>query len=209
MADDAAPGSGTMTAAAPTARPGPRIYGLMAEFTKPGDILHAAEKVRDAGFKWWDCHTPFPVHGLDQAMGIKATILPVIVFFGGLTGTLIALGLQMFTNSFSFELWVPPTWVRGYNFFISGKPPVSLPAFIPVTFELTVLLAALTTVGCVLVLNNLPRLYHPCFKSLKFARATDDRFFLVIEARDPKFSRSRTEELLRSLNPTSIEALEA
>ena len=205
MADDAV---GTMTAA-PAARPAPRIYGLMAEFTTPAQIMHAAEKVRDAGFRWWDCHTPFPVHGLDRAMGIKATILPVIVFFGGMTGTLLALCLQMFTNSFSFEIWVPPTWVQGYDFPISGKPMISLPAFIPVAFELTVLLSALTTVGCVLLLNGLPRLYHPCFKSLKFARATDDRFFIVIEARDPKFSRARTEEFLRTLNPASIEALDS
>lgn len=207
MADDAV---GTMTAStSPGARPGPRVYGLMAEFTTPAQIMHAAEKVREADFRWWDCHTPFPVHGLDKAMGIKATILPIIVFFGGMTGTLLALALQMFTNSYSFELWVPPTWVRGYDFLISGKPMVSLPAFIPVAFELTVLLAALTTVGCVLLLNGLPRLYHPCFKSLKFARATDDRFFIVIEARDPKFSRARTEEFLRSLNPASVEALES
>jgi len=205
MADDAV---GTMTAS-PVSRPAPRLYGLMAEFTTPAQIMQAAEKARDAGFKWWDCHTPFPVHGLDKAMGIKATILPIIVFLGGLTGTLVALGLQTFTNSFNFEIWVPPTWVHGYPFLISGKPMVSLPAFIPVTFELTVLLSALTTVACVLILNGLPRLYHPTFKSQKFARASDDRFFMVIEARDPKFSRTRTEEFLRSLNPVSIEALEA
>lgn len=184
-----------------------KLYGLMAEFETPGQILHAAERVRDAGYKWWDCHTPFPVHGLDKAMGIRPTILPVLVFFGGLTGTILAIALQIFTNATNFSFWalVP---VRGYDFLISGKPFISGPAFVPVTFELTVLLAALTTVGMLLLLNGLPRLYHPVFKSKRFARATDDRFFLVIEARDPKFSRTRTEELLKSLHPASIEALE-
>ena len=106
------------------------------------------------------------------------------------------------------DIWAV-VWVRGYDYFISGKPLASLPAFIPVTFELTVLLASLTAVGGLLLLNGLPRLYHPVFKSTRFARASDDRFFLVIEARDPKFSRSKTESLLQSLNPLSIEALES
>jgi hypothetical protein len=184
-----------------------RVYGMMAEFTTPAEIVHAAEKVRDAGFKWWDCHTPFPVHGLDRAMGVRPTILPVIVFFCGMTGTLIALAMQIFTNATGIDASV--LFLHGYPFMISGKPFISLPAFIPVTFELTVLLSALGTVGCVLLLNGLPQLYHPLFKSTRFARATDDRFFLVIEARDPKFSRSRTEELLKSLHPVSIEVVEA
>lgn len=185
-----------------------KTYGLMAEFETPAAIYHAAEKVRDAGYKWWDCHTPFPVHGLDKAMGIKPTILPILVFGGGITGTALAFALQIFTNASSFDFWalVP---VRGYNFFISGKPFLSIPAFIPVAFELTVLLASLTAVGLTLLLNGLPRFYHPVFKSRRFARATDDRFFLVIEAGDPKFSRTKTEELLRSLHPASIEVLEA
>jgi hypothetical protein len=185
----------------------PQVYGLMAEFTTPADIVHAAEKVRDAGFKWWDCHTPFPVHGLDKAMGVRPTILPVIVFFCGMTGTLIALAMQIFTNATGIDL--SALFLHGYPYPISGKPLISLPAFIPVTFELTVLLSALGSVGCVLLLNGLPRLYHPLFKSVKFARATDDRFFLVIEARDPKFSQARTEELLKSLHPVSIEVVES
>lgn len=185
----------------------PGVYGLMAEFATPADIVHAAEKVRDAGFKWWDCHTPFPVHGLDKAMGVRPTILPVIVFCCGMTGTLIALAMQIFTNATGIDLTA--LFLHGYPFSISGKPLISLPAFIPVTFELTVLLSALGTVGCVLLLNQLPQLYHPLFKSVKFARATDDRFFIVIEARDPKFSRSRTEELLKSLHPLSIEVVES
>jgi hypothetical protein len=185
----------------------PKLYGLLAEFTTPAEIYHAAEKVRDAGFKWWDCHTPFPVHGLDKAMGIRRTILPIIVFFGGLTGTILAACLQILTNSTDIDLSF--MFLRGYPFPISGKPPISGPAFVPVTFELTILLSALTTVGCVLLLNGLPMLYHPLFRSKRFHRATDDRFFLVIEARDPKFSRTRTEELLQSLHPVHVEAVEA
>lgn len=185
-----------------------KLYGLMAEFETPEAIYNAAVRVREAGYKWWDCHTPFPIHGLDKAMGVKATILPVLVFFGGLTGTLLATALQIFTNSTGFDFWalVP---VRGYEFVVSGKPLISGPAFVPVAFELTILLSALGTVGWLLLLNGLPRLYHPVFKSTRFARATDDRFFIVIEARDPRFARSKTEEFLKSLNPASIEALES
>ncbi len=185
----------------------PKSYGLIAEFTTPAAIYHAAEKVRDAGYRWWDCCTPFPVHGLDRAMGIRPTILPVLVFCGGLTGTTVAVLLQVITNATSVQL--PLLFLNGYNFLISGKPAVSGPAFVPVAFELTVLLSALTAVGSMLLLNGLPRLYHPLFKSVRFARVTDDRFFIVIEARDPKFHAQRTEEFLRSLNPTAIEMVEA
>jgi hypothetical protein len=203
------PDDGTGTLAAPAARHEPtKLYGMLAEFATPAQILHAAERVRNAGYKWWDCHTPFPVHGLDQAMGIRPTILPVLVFFGGMTGTLIALALQILTNSTGWEFWalVP---VSGYPFMVSGKPFLSIPAFIPVTFELTVLLSALSTVIFLLLLNGLPQLYHPLFKNVRFGRATDDKFFVVIEARDPKFSRSRTEEFLKSLGPAAIEVMES
>ncbi len=184
-----------------------RLYGLIAEFETPAQIVSAAERVREAGFRWWDCHTPFPVHGLDKAMGVKPTILPVLVFFGGMTGAILGLLVQWFTNGTNFDFWllVP---VRGYDFFVSGKPLFSLPAFIPVIFELTILLSALTAVGGMLLLNGLPRLYHPVFKSLRFGRGTNDRFFLVVEAKDPKFHKSKTQELLESLSPVSIEALE-
>lgn len=197
----------TLTAPAPRSQPS-RLYGLMAEFDNVGALMQGAERVRDAGYRWWDCCTPFPVHGLDKAMGIRRTILPVLVFLCGMTGTLAALALQTLTNSTGFDFWalVP---VSGYPFVVSGKPLISGPAFIPVTFELTVLLSALGTVATLLLLCGLPQLYHPCFKSTRFARATDDRFFIVIEAKDPKFSRSRTESLLQSLRPISIEALEA
>ncbi len=183
------------------------VYGLIAEFEKPGDLMHAAEKVRDAGFTWWDCCTPFPVHGLDKAMGVKRTILPVLVFFAGATGTAAAFALQTFTNSFSFSTWAVVK-VTGYPYLISGKPMMSLPAFIPVMFELTILFSALSCVGLMFLFNGLPRLYHPLLQNNRFRRATNDRFFVVIEARDPKFLRGKTEAFLRTLGATAVEAVE-
>ncbi len=183
------------------------VFGLMAEFETPAQIMHAARAVHDAGYKVWDCHTPFPVHGLDKAMGVKPTILPVLVFACGSVGLALGFLLQWFTNASSLEAWFFGI-VRGYEYMISGKPMVSLPAWIPVMFELTILLSALATVGLMMVLNGLPRLSHPLFKSVRFARVTDDRFFVVIEARDPKFDPSATQSLLETLNPSSIEVLE-
>ncbi len=192
----------------PAAPAAPRpVYGLIAEFEKPGDLMHAAEKVRDAGFTWWDCCTPFPVHGLDKAMGMKRTILPVLVFFAGATGTAAAFALQTFTNSFSFSTWAVVK-VTGYPYLISGKPMMSLPAFIPVMFELTILFSALSCVGLMFLFNGLPRLYHPLLLNNRFRRATNDRFFVVIEARDPKFLRGKTEAFLRTLGATAVEAVE-
>ncbi len=184
------------------------VFGLLAEFETPEQITRAACAVHDAGYKLWDCHTPFPVHGLDKAMGVKPTILPVLVFFGGLTGVTLGFLMQWFTNASSLKAWFFGM-VRGYEYMISGKPMMSLPAWIPVMFETTVLFSAIAAVALMLVFNGLPRLYHPVFKSKRFARATDDRFFVVIEARDPNFDRSTTHTLLETLNPTSIEALEA
>ena len=184
-----------------------RLYGLIAEFETPGDLMAAAEKVRDAGYKWWDCHTPFPVHGLDKAMGIKRTILPILVFGAGATGTFAAFVLQAFTNSWDFTIWAG-VWVTGYPYLISGKPAMSLPAFIPVMFEVTILFAALTTVSMMFLFNGLPQLYHPLFRSNRFRRASNDRFFISIEARDPKFLPRKTEEFLKSLDPVAVEAVE-
>lgn len=183
------------------------LFGLLAEFETPEQITRAACAVRDAGYEAWDCHTPFPVHGLDKAMGVKPTVLPVLVFCIGSLGLLLGFLLQWFTNAASLEAWFFGM-VRGYEYMISGKPMMSLPAWIPVMFETTVLFSALATVGLMLVFNGLPRLYHPAFKSKRFARATDDRFFVLIEARDPKFDRTATQTLLETLSPTSIEPLE-
>lgn len=184
-----------------------RLYGLLAEFETPGAILAAAVRVREAGYRWWDCHTPFFVHGLDKAMGIKPTILPVLVFLCGLTGATVGFVLQWFTNASSFDLWAG-VWVRGYEYLISGKPVLSGSVYPIIMFELTVLFSAVGCVIFLLVLNNLPRLYHPCLKNRRFLRATDDRFFIVIEARDPCFYREKTETLLESLGALAVEPLE-
>jgi hypothetical protein len=172
------------------------LAGYLAEFESVDTILAAAEKVRDAGYRRWDVHSPFPVHGMDDAMGIRPTILPWIVAAGGVMGLLGGLALQVFTNSID------------YPFFISGKPLVSLPAFIPVIFECTILVAAFTAVFAMLVLNKLPMLYNPLFKSERFRRVTNDRFFVVIDATDPLFDEKQTLTLLESLNPMAIERFE-
>ncbi len=183
------------------------LYGVMAEFHSAEAITKAAAAVHAAGYRFWDCHVPFPVHGLDKAMGVKRTILPVLVFGAGLTGTIIAFCLQAFTNAASFSIWAL-VWVTGYPFMISGKPMMSVPAWIPVMFELTVLFASLSAAGLMLLLNGLPRFSHPLLANNRFRRATDDRFFVVIEARDPKFLRSKTEAFLTSLGARHIEAVE-
>jgi len=197
----------------PSERTGPagvpprRLYGVIAEFETPGALMKAAEEVRKAGYRWWDCCTPFPVHGLDKAMGIRNTILPIPVFFAGLTGTTIAFLLQSFTNSWDFSIWAL-VWVTGYPFLISGKPLMSLPAFIPVMFELTILLAATSCFGLMFLFNGLPRHSHPLLANDRFRRVTNDRFFVVIEARDPRYRAGVTEEFLKGLGPCAVEAVE-
>jgi hypothetical protein len=185
-----------------------KLYGLAAEFKTTPGIYNAADKVNKAGYRWFDCLVPFPVHGLDRVMGVKMTILPIIVFCAGVTGFIAACCLQIFTNSLEVDLWaiVP---VVGYQFDVSGKPLLGPAAFVPVAFELTVLFSALAAVFGTLILNKLPMLYHPTLKHPALARATDDRFFLVIEARDPKFVRSEVEAFLQTLEPESIIELDA
>jgi hypothetical protein len=183
------------------------LYGLAAEFTTTPGIYHAAEKVHAAGYKWFDCQVPFAVHGLDRAMGVKMTILPILVFFGGLTGLIAACVLQIFTNSLEIDIWALLP-VVGYQFDVSGKPLLGPAAFVPVAFEMTVLFASLTAVFGTLFLNKLPMFFHPTLKHPALVRATDDRFYLIIEARDPKFSRDEVEAFLQTLDPETVIALE-
>jgi hypothetical protein len=180
---------------------------MMAEFDNVDDVMRAARTVRDAGYTKWDVHSPFPIHGIDAAMGTKMTILPWMVLTGGLTGMFGGLLLTWWTNASSIT---PPflTNAQGYEFLISGKPIYSLPANIPVIFETTVLLSALTAVFGMLILNKLPMLYNPLQKSERFRRVTDDRFFVVLDARDAKFDEVKSYDLLHSLRPLSIEKVE-
>lgn len=170
-------------------------YGLLAEYGGTAEILRASRIVRDAGYSRWDTYTPFPVHGIDPAMGIRPTKLPWIVLGAGLTGCLTAVVLQYWTNA------------HDYKWIVSGKPFWSIPATIPVTFELTVLFSAITTLVAMLVLNNLPFPSHPLDRKPKFLRVTSDRFFLVIQTNDPKFDGKETRELLDETAPLSVEVI--
>lgn len=173
-------------------------YGYVAEFESAAAIYHAAEKIRDAGFKRWDVHTPYPVHGMDEAMGLKKSWLSALVLVGGATGALTALSLQYLTQ------------VNLYPTVVQGKPVdfSTVPAFFPVIFELTVLMAAFTILFGLLVILMLPRLNHPLFNSSLFLKFSDDGFIMSIEARDPKFSREKTKELLESLGAKEVQLVE-
>jgi hypothetical protein len=150
-----------------------KVYGILAEYETPADLYHACEKVRDAGYGAWDAHTPFPVHGLERAMGLRPSIVPWIVCVMGFSGAALGFLLQWWTSAVDYPL------------IISGKPFNSYPAFVPVTFELGILLGSFGAVFGMFGLNKLPTLYHSVFNSRRFARCTDDRFFISIEARDP------------------------
>jgi len=172
-------------------------YGILAEFGTPAALYSACEKVRDAGFTRWDSHSPFPVHGLHKAMGLKRSTLPWIVLVMALTGG---------TLGFILQWWVHTS---AYPLVISGKPFFTWPAFIPVTFEVSVLFGALGAVFGMLALNRLPMHHHPLFKSKVFERASDDTFFISIESWDPRFDPTGTAALLKSVGARSVELLES
>lgn len=181
-------------------------WGLLAEYADVGALLKAAARIRDAGFSRWECYTPFPVHGLDKAMGAKHTRLPWLVLLCGILGCLSGLLLSWYTNATSYD--GVPYALRGYEFVISGKPFWSLPANIPPIFELTILFSAFGAFFGMLAFNGLPRFYHPTARSRRFGRVTSDRFFIAIEAADPKFDRTATANLLRDTGSDHVEALE-
>lgn len=187
--------------------PEPRIAAIMAEFDNVDAVMHAARTVRDAGYKIWDVHSPFPIHGIDSAMGNRMTILPWIVLCGGLTGLFGGLLLTWWSNASHVPTPFMPN-LQGYQFLISGKPTWSLPANIPVIFETTVLCSALTTVFGMLIMNKLPMLYNPLFKVDRFRRVTDDRFFVVVDARDKQFDEAKVRSMFESLNPLAIERVD-
>ena len=172
------------------------LYGYLVAFDKVDELLVAAAAVRDAGYTRWDAHTPFVIHGLDVAMGVKKTVLPYIVFLAGLTGAAAGILLQWWTNAVD------------YPFLISGKPLFSLPANIPVAFETTILFAAISALVGMLALNGLPQLSHPLFSNRSFKRVTDDRFFISIEAQDPLFEVAKTREVLESVSDQPVEEIE-
>ena len=188
------------------------VLGLLVEFESEEALKAGCQRVREAGYSRWDAHTPYPVHGLDQAMGVRPTILPWIVFLGGLTGCMVGLGLQLYTNGVELPLSLSNTLVdpflpSGYPYVVSGKPVFSFQANIPVVFELTILLSAFGAFFGMWGLNLLPRFHHPVFLSERFKRASQDRFFISIEAKDPLFERGRTRVLAASLGGTIVEEL--
>lgn len=170
----------------------PTLFGLMAEFDSATAIVDAARTARAAGYSKVDAYTPFPIHQLDDALRLPRTRLPWLVLCGGIAGTLGGLGLEYWTS------------VIDYPLNIGGRPLASWPSFIVPAFETTILLAALTTVGGMLLLNGLPQPYHPVFNVPAFAHASADRFFLSIEAVDPKFDRSATRTFLEGLHPLGV-----
>jgi hypothetical protein len=173
------------------------IYGVVAEFPSPDELIHAVEKSREAGYRRIEAYTPFPVEGLAEALALKRNNVPLIALIGGLTGGL---------GGFFFQYWVN---VIAYPVNIGGRPLNSWPAFIPVTFELTVLGAALSAVFGMLALNGLPRPHHPLFNVKRFVKhATSDRFFLCIEARDPKFHVAESARFLHQLKATHVSEVE-
>lgn len=172
------------------------IVGVLARFENPSDLMAAAKKTHDAGYNNFDCHSPFPIHGLDAAMGLKRSPLGWIVGLGGLVGTSGALALQWWTSTIDYPL------------VISGKPFFSYQAYLPVSFALGVLMAAATALIGMLALNGLPRFNHPVFNSTNFSRASDDSFFVSIEKNDPMFDTAKAKSFLESIGGTDIEVLE-
>ncbi|MBX3156116.1 MAG: DUF3341 domain-containing protein [Deltaproteobacteria bacterium] len=169
------------------------LYGVLAEFDTPGELVEAARKVRDAGYTEFDCFSPFPVHGIDEAMGIKRTILPLLVFCGGFAGTVGGLLLQWWCNAYNWP----------WN--ISGKPAWSIPANVPIAFETTILLSVFTSFFGMWILNKLPQVWHPFFRLERFGRVTDDAFLLGIEAKDQRFDLARTTKLLQDAGALAVE----
>ena len=170
-----------------------RDYGLLAEFETTSKLLHACERLRDEGYSRWDAHAPFPVHGLDRAMGLRPSRLPFVVLVMALSGGAAAFALQWWIHAWDYPL------------VISGKPFFSWPAFIPVTFEVTVLFGALGAFLGMLHFNRLPQHYHSLFRSQRFERVTDDKFFISVEARDPRYDAKGTAKLLEEIGATNVE----
>jgi hypothetical protein len=173
------------------------IYGLMAEFETPEQVLAAALRTHQAGYRKVDAYSPIPVEGLAEAIGFDWTSLPIVVFIGGLLGGMTGFGMCYYANVISFPLD------------IGGKPLNSWPAWIPITFELTILGGALAATFGMLAMNGFPTPYHPVFNVARFARASTDRFFLCIKARDKQFDAAQTKAFLESLRPQGVFEVDA
>ena len=174
----------------------PAIYGLMAEFDDPTSLVRAAKRTYAAGYRQIDTFSPYPIEEAWEAIGQHDRRLSLIVLGGGLTGLLSGIGLQEWVHQIAYPI----------N--IGGKPLNSWPQFIPVTFEMTILFAAISGVLGMIILNGLPMPYHPVFNVARFERASRDKFFLLVESADPKFDRAATHDFLKGLNPSEINEVE-
>jgi len=174
----------------------PPLYGIMGEFSSPSELVVAARRTYEAGYRRINGYSPYPIEELSEAIGFTHTSLPLIVLIGGILGGL---------GGFFMQYWME---VIDYPLNVGGKPYNSWPAFIPITFECTVLMAAFAAVLGMLVLNKLPQPYHPVFNAPNFALATRDRFFLVIEANDPRFSHDETKQFLNTVGAKNVSDVE-
>ena len=170
----------------------PALYGLIAEFQTPTELVTAARRTREAGFRKFDAYTPYPIHDLDDAMDLHDNRVSKFTFLGGLFGCV---------GGFTLASWCASV---AYPLNIGGRPLISVPMFIPVTFECTILIGGLTAALSMLAMNGLPSPYHPVFNVERFAGASRSKFFLCIESADPMFDRRATESFLESLNPEEI-----
>ncbi len=173
-----------------------KSYGLIAEFETPADTMHAAERVRDAGYQKWDVFSPFPIHGMDKAMGMKNSKVGWFSFLGGATGYTTGMLMIWFMNAIDYPLVV------------GGKPMFSPFGAFPVAYEMTILLGAFGAILGMMFLNRLPRLHHPLLKHGRFSLVTHDRFFVVIETSDPKYSELEIRKLLEAAGSKRIEVVE-
>jgi len=171
-------------------------YGLIAEFESPGAVFSAAEAVRDAGYKFWDVISPFPIHGIDEAMGVPRSKVPGFSLAGGITGFCTGMSMIWWMDAFDYPLVV------------GGKPLFSPMFAFPVSYELTILFTAFATIIGMFILNRLPMHYHPVLKHPHIDRATSDRFFIYIETRDPRYSPAATRDLLAKFGGHEIQELE-
>ena len=175
-----------------------RIYGVVSEFADPTSLLQSAQKLNKLGYRRMDAHSPFPIHGMEKALKIPDSKLGWIVFCFALLG---------FCTAITLQLWVA---TKGYATTVSGKPYASIEAFVPITFELTILFSAFSTVFGMFALNKLPLFYHPWFGAKRFSeKANDDGFFISIEAKDIQFDLEETSRFLKEIGAIDIEIVEA